>query len=78
MPSVTLICKTCGWTARRPLMNESGSRGIHETSSEPALCPRAHGLMVRSDGVPQEEWARWGLDKRWPGLGGYAHEEGTD
>jgi hypothetical protein len=59
MPSVTLTCKTCGRTARRQLMNEPGSRGIHETSSEPASCPSGHGLMVRVDGVPQENWALW-------------------
>jgi hypothetical protein len=49
-PKVTLVCKTCGQTARRRLLNEPGSRGIHETCSEPALCPRGHGEMVRQDG----------------------------
>lgn len=62
MTSVTLICKECGHTARRPLMMEPGSRGISETSSEPALCPKGHGLMVRKDGVKQERWALW---KEW-------------
>lgn len=59
MPNVTLICRECGWTCRRTLMNEAGSRGVHETSSEPALCPKGHGLMVRKDGVKQERWALW-------------------
>lgn len=59
MPKVTLVCKTCEHTARRELMREAGSRGVHETSSEPALCPNGHGLMVRQDGLPQEKWALW-------------------
>lgn len=59
MPSVTLICNECRHMARRELMLEAGSRGIHETSSEPALCPNGHGLMVRKDGVKQENWALW-------------------
>lgn len=50
MTNVTLVCATCGKTARRPLQDESGSRGTHETCSEPALCPSGHGLMVRTDG----------------------------
>jgi hypothetical protein len=57
---VTLICRECGHTARRDLMHEAGSRGAHETSSEPALCPKGHGLMLRKDGVRQERWALWG------------------
>lgn len=40
-------------------MNEAGSRGIRETSSELALCPKGHGLMIREDGVKQENWAIW-------------------
>lgn len=59
MPKVTLICQTCGHQARRELMREAGSRGVHETSSEPAICPQGHGLMVRKDGLPQERWALW-------------------
>jgi hypothetical protein len=59
MTKVTLICKTCGYTARRALTMESGSRGTHETSSEPGLCPKGHGLLVRQDGVEQERWALW-------------------
>ncbi len=59
MTSVTLICRECSYRARRPLMIEAGSRGVHETSSEPGRCPRGHGLLYRLDGVPQEEWAMW-------------------
>jgi len=59
MPNATLFCKDCGVTARRPLMREPGSRGHRETSTEPALCPKGHGLMVRQDGVQQERWAIW-------------------
>ncbi len=56
---VTLVCKTCGYKARRELTMEPGSRGVHETSSEPGLCPKGHGLLVRQDGVQQERWALW-------------------
>jgi hypothetical protein len=56
---VTLVCKQCGYLARRSLMLESGSRGVHETSSEPGLCPNGHGLLVRQDGLRQERWAAW-------------------
>jgi hypothetical protein len=59
MTKVTLMCTTCGYTARRSLMLEAGSRGTHETSSEPALCPKGHGLLVRQDSVNQERWAAW-------------------
>lgn len=65
MPRVTLICKECKHTARRDLMREAGSRGVHETSSEPAYCPKGHGLMVRKDGVQQERWALWRWFARW-------------
>ena len=57
--SVTLVCKECGATARRKLMLEAGSHGVHETSSEPARCPKGHGPMIRQDGVKQENWALW-------------------
>jgi hypothetical protein len=50
MTKVTLICRTCGHRARRPLLDEPGSRGTHETCSEPATCPKGHGPMVRMDG----------------------------
>lgn len=50
MPNITLKCPKCGQTARRPLVNEPGSRGVHETCSEPAYCPRGHGEMARVDG----------------------------
>lgn len=59
MPKVTLVCKVCKATARRELSDEAGSRGIRETSSEPAYCPKGHGLMLREDGLPQEDWALW-------------------
>lgn len=61
MTSVTLICNGCNYTARRELMSEAGSRGVHETSSHPALCPKGHGPMIRKDGVRQERWAMWKL-----------------
>lgn len=60
LTKVTLVCRECGHTARRALSLESGSHGIRETSSEPGLCPRGHGLLVRKDGVRQEKWALWG------------------
>ncbi len=47
---VTLVCTECGWTARRKLRFEPGSRGTHETPSESARCPKGHGSMVRADG----------------------------
>ena len=59
MTRVTLICTNCGYTCRRELSMEPGSRGVHETSSEPGLCPNGHGLLVRKDGLPQERWALW-------------------
>lgn len=64
MTSVTLICKECTYTTRRSLTMEPGSRGVHETSSEPAHCPSGHGLMVRKDGVRQERWALWNRIKK--------------
>jgi len=59
MPKVTLVCPKCPYKARRELMREPGSRGVHETCSEPATCPNGHGLLVREDGVKQEKWAIW-------------------
>jgi hypothetical protein len=62
MPTrVTLVCPEpgCAYKARRDLSFEPGSRGVHETSSEPAKCPHGHGLLRREDGVPQEQWAVW-------------------
>lgn len=59
MPSVTLVCRECDYKARRELTDEPGSRGVHETSSEPGFCPKGHGLLVREDGVEQERWACW-------------------
>lgn len=46
---VTLYCTRCGFTARRALANEPGSRGTHETSSETALCPQGHGVLSRRE-----------------------------
>lgn len=60
MTRVTLICRNCGYTCRRELgQYEAGCRGVHETASEPGLCPHGHGLLVRQDGLPQERWAFW-------------------
>ena len=53
MTNLTLICKTCGQTARRPLQNRASCRGVRETPPEPALCPAGHGLMVQKD-LPQD------------------------
>lgn len=50
MTRVTLVCTQCDATARRDLMYAAGCRGVHETPSEPALCPNGHGEMVRKDG----------------------------
>ena len=53
MPSVQKICKTCGAKAKRKLLDSAasvGCRGISETASEIAMCPRGHGEMVRADG----------------------------
>lgn len=62
MTNVTLKCKQCNYTARRPLMQDPGCRGVHETASHPGLCPKGHGPLVREDGIQQERWARW---KEW-------------
>lgn len=51
--NVQLICETCGHLAKRALIPTPGSRGTHETASEPATCPHGHGPMVRKDGVVQ-------------------------
>lgn len=55
---VTLVCTTCSYSARRKLMLEPGSRGVHETISEPATCPHGHGALVRKDGQVQSEERR--------------------
>jgi hypothetical protein len=65
MTRVTLVCTACGYKCRRELMMEAGSRGVHETSSEPGLCPNGHGLLVRQDGLKQEKWALWKDIKRF-------------
>ena len=74
MTRVTLVCRTCGYRARRDLSNEAGSRGVHETSSEPGYCPRGHGLLRRTDGLRQERWALWSpmaaINQRGPVVSG--------
>lgn len=65
MTRVTLFCEKCGYTARRELSFEPGSRGVHETSSEPGLCPNGHGLLIRQDGLIQERWALWKDNERF-------------
>lgn len=50
MPSVTLICEKCNYTARRELLNTVACRGIYETPSELSYCPKGHGLLIRQDG----------------------------
>jgi len=46
---VNLVCQSCGHTARRNLLRQAGARGVHETSSELAMCPKGHGKLVRED-----------------------------
>ena len=53
MTNLTLICKTCGQTARRPLEDAVSCRGVRESQPEPALCPAGHGPMVQKD-LPQD------------------------
>jgi hypothetical protein len=53
---VTLVCASCGRTARRDLLFISGCRGVHETAAERALCPCGAGPMGRADGF-DEHWA---------------------
>lgn len=52
--NVQLYCKTCGAEAKRALLDQPGCRGARETASEPAWCPKGHGLMIRRDGFVQE------------------------
>lgn len=59
MPKVTMVCKQCGYKARRALLNEAGVRGVHETSAEPASCPKGHGLMAREDGRMNFDYKTW-------------------
>lgn len=56
MTNVTLICPTCGHTARRPLIVETAARGTHETGCEPATCPRCNQTMVRKNGGRVGSW----------------------
>lgn len=53
MTNAQLVCKTCGYKAKRPLKEEVACRGFHETASEPASCPKGHGLLERVDGFKQ-------------------------
>lgn len=53
--NVTLVCKQCGKTARRPLIDVSGCHGRRELPTELALCPDGHGRMEREDGV-DDSW----------------------
>lgn len=69
MTSVTLRCTVCGRTARRSLMNEPGSRGVHETPSEPASCPAGHGAMARVDGRRNDASCAFFLPGRPPPRG---------
>ena len=70
MTNLTLICKTCGQTARRPLENSPSCRGVRETRPEPALCPAGHGPMVQKD-LPQDgKWTALERRKRAARLAG--------
>ena len=64
MTRVTVVCPVCKHTARRDLLAEAGSRGVHETREEPAVCPHGHGLLVRVDGVEHEPIVF--RDRPWP------------
>lgn len=52
-PSAQLICTTCGYKAKRPLMDQVACHGFRETASEPASCPQGHGLLERMDRAVQ-------------------------
>lgn len=49
MTRKTLTCARCGFTIRRDLANQPGSRGVHETPAEFGACPRGHGPMIDPD-----------------------------
>lgn len=53
--NITLRCKTCGKTARRPLLDVPGCHGHRELPAERALCPDGHGYMEREDGI-DDSW----------------------
>lgn len=55
MTNVQLICERCGYKTKRPLLDQPGCRGTHETACQPALCPKGHGNLARVDGVLQQE-----------------------
>ena len=46
---VTLVCKECGYSARRDLMHTAAVWGVHNSISEPGLCPKGHGPLSRKD-----------------------------
>jgi hypothetical protein len=52
---VALICLTCGYKAKRRLLDQVACRGTHETASEPAFCPKGHGALERTDGTVQRD-----------------------
>lgn len=56
MPSVTLICTECKYTARRELVETVACRGIHESYSELAYCINGHGRLIRKDGFKEFDY----------------------
>ncbi len=54
MPNAQLVCRICGYKAKRALMNQVACRGFNETACEPASCPQGHGLLERVDNYVQE------------------------
>ena len=54
---VSLICLTCGYKAKRRLLEQVACRGTHETACERAFCPKGHGVLERTDGTVQRETA---------------------
>ena len=53
---ITVVCGTCGHTARRDLADTVACRGFRETSPERALCPKGHGALARVDGLRPDGW----------------------
>jgi hypothetical protein len=64
MTTVTLVCTTCGYKAKRRLREQVSCRGTRETAAELALCPKGHGELVRVDGVIQRDGCVVGRSKR--------------
>ena len=54
VPNAQLVCETCGYQAKRPLLTQVACRGFRETACVPARCPHGHGYLVRVDGCIQE------------------------